>query len=60
MAAGVFGFTNCPDVCPTALNEIAVVMDNLGEKAAKVQPLFVTVDPERDTPARSAEPYLYL
>ena len=50
-----FGFTNCPDVCPTALDEIAVVMDNLGEKAAKVQPLFVTVDPERDTPARMAE-----
>ena len=50
-----FGFTNCPDVCPTALNEIAVVMDNLGDKAARVQPLFITVDPERDTPERMAE-----
>lgn len=50
-----FGFTNCPDVCPTRLNQIAVVMDNLGDKAAKVQPLFITVDPERDTPERMAE-----
>ena len=50
-----FGFTNCPDVCPTALNEIAQIMENLGEKAAKVQPLFITVDPERDTPERMAE-----
>lgn len=50
-----FGFTNCPDVCPTALNEIALVMDDLGEKAKKVQPLFITVDPERDSPERMAE-----
>lgn len=50
-----FGFTNCPDICPTALNEIAVVMDNLGKRAAKVQPLFITVDPEQDTPERMAE-----
>tara|TARA_R110000787_G_scaffold143488_5_gene257258 strand:+ start:36532 stop:37134 length:603 start_codon:yes stop_codon:yes gene_type:complete len=50
-----FGFTNCPDVCPTALNEIAQIIENLGEKAAKVQPLFITIDPERDTPERMAE-----
>ena len=50
-----FGFTTCPDVCPTALNEIAEVMEKLGAKAAKVQPLFITVDPERDTPERMAE-----
>lgn len=50
-----FGFTNCPDVCPTALNEIAEVMDSLGKKAAEVQPLFITVDPERDSPNQMAE-----
>jgi len=45
-----FGFTHCPDVCPTALNDIALTLDQLGPLAASVQPLFVTVDPERDTP----------
>ena len=45
-----FGFTHCPDVCPTALNDIALTMDQLGPLAAKVQPLFVSIDPERDTP----------
>lgn len=45
-----FGFTHCPDVCPTALNDIALTLDQLGPLAAKIQPLFVTVDPERDTP----------
>lgn len=50
-----FGFTYCPDVCPTTLNEIAEVMERLGEEAAKVQPLFITIDPERDTPERMAE-----
>jgi protein SCO1/2 len=45
-----FGFTHCPDVCPTALNDIALTLDQLGRDAAAVQPLFVTVDPERDTP----------
>lgn len=50
-----FGFTNCPDVCPTTLNQIAEIMDNLGENAAEVRPLFITVDPERDTPERMAE-----
>ncbi|HXT78764.1 MAG TPA: SCO family protein [Acetobacteraceae bacterium] len=46
-----FGYTFCPDVCPTTLNAVADAMDRLGSKAAKVQPLFITVDPKRDTPA---------
>jgi protein SCO1/2 len=43
-----FGFTNCPDVCPTTLSEVAQVMDGLGTDAGKVQPLFISIDPERD------------
>lgn len=43
-----FGFTNCPDVCPTTLSDVAQVMDNLGDDAAFVQPLFISIDPERD------------
>ena len=50
-----FGFTNCPDVCPTTLSEVAQVMDDLGEDAAQVQPLFISVDPERDAGADLAE-----
>lgn len=50
-----FGFSNCPDVCPTTLAEVAVVMDRLGENAQRVQPLFISIDPTRDTPARLAE-----
>ncbi len=46
-----FGFTYCPDVCPTDLQEIAGALDRLGPDADAVQPLFITVDPERDTPA---------
>jgi protein SCO1/2 len=44
-----FGFTHCPDVCPTTLAEMAQVMKELGPDADKVQVLFITVDPERDT-----------
>ena len=44
-----FGFTQCPDVCPTTMAEMATVMKELGPKADEVQVLFVTVDPERDT-----------
>ncbi len=44
-----FGYTYCPDVCPTELQVMAAVMDELGAAAEKVQPLFVTVDPARDT-----------
>lgn len=43
-----FGFTSCPDVCPTTLSEVAQVMDDLGPQADKVQPIFISVDPERD------------
>jgi protein SCO1/2 len=46
-----FGFTQCPDVCPTALSRAAAVMQRLGAQATKLQVIFVTVDPERDTPA---------
>lgn len=45
-----FGFTNCPDICPTGLQTIAIAMDELGAAGAKVQPILITVDPERDTP----------
>ena len=48
-SAVVFGYAHCPDVCPTTLLEMAAVMKNLGEDARRVQPLFVTVDPERDS-----------
>jgi protein SCO1/2 len=46
-----FGFTQCPDVCPTTLTELAQAKKLLGADGDKVQGLFVTVDPERDTPA---------
>ncbi|HEX5092566.1 MAG TPA: SCO family protein [Burkholderiales bacterium] len=49
-----FGFTHCPDVCPTTLADMAQVMRQLGPLADRVQVLFVTVDPERDTQAALA------
>jgi len=45
-----FGYTSCPDLCPTTLAEIAGALARLGALAARVQPLFVSIDPERDTP----------
>lgn len=45
-----FGFLQCPDVCPTALSRAVAVREQLGEQADKLQMLFITVDPERDTP----------
>lgn len=45
-----FGYTNCPDVCPTTLADLASTMKRLGPDASQVQVLFVTVDPKRDTP----------
>jgi protein SCO1 len=45
-----FGFTSCPDSCPTALLEISAALEKLGPDADKLQPLFITVDPQRDTP----------
>jgi protein SCO1/2 len=50
-----FGFTYCPDVCPTDLQDISLALDKLGAAADQVQPLFITVDPERDTAAHLAE-----
>ena len=46
-----FGYTQCPDICPTTLTEMQQVMTLLGTQSDKVQVLFVTVDPERDTAA---------
>ena len=45
-----FGYTHCPDACPTALNDISIALDELGPKRDAVRPVFITVDPERDTP----------
>ncbi|WP_323002250.1 SCO family protein [Denitromonas sp.] len=45
-----FGYTFCPDVCPTTLAEVADIMKQLGPLAERVQPVFITVDPARDTP----------
>jgi protein SCO1/2 len=50
-----FGYTSCPDACPTALNNMGVALDRLGSDAASLQPVFVTVDPKRDTPEALAE-----
>lgn len=46
-----FGFTHCPDVCPTTLAELAQARKQLGEQGERVQVVMITVDPERDTPA---------
>jgi protein SCO1/2 len=54
-----FGFTYCPDICPTDLQNIGLALDQLGPAADKVQPLFITVDPERDT-AEHLKEYLSL
>jgi len=45
-----FGYTFCPNTCPTALMDIALVLARLGGEADAIQPLFITVDPQRDTP----------
>lgn len=50
-----FGYTQCPDVCPTTLASLAEAMKALGPDADRVQVLFITVDPERDTPALLAQ-----
>jgi protein SCO1/2 len=46
-----FGYTNCPDVCPTTLNAVADGLDKLGAKSKEIVPIFITVDPKRDTAA---------
>jgi protein SCO1/2 len=45
-----FGYTNCPDVCPLTLNTLTEVLNKMGKDAAKIRPVFVSVDPRRDTP----------
>jgi len=50
-----FGYTFCPDVCPTELQTISAALDKLGPLAARVVPVFITIDPERDTVAALAE-----
>ena len=52
-----FGYTYCPDLCPTGLQSIAKALDQLGKDASKVQPLYITVDPARDTPSK-LKPYV--
>jgi cytochrome oxidase Cu insertion factor (SCO1/SenC/PrrC family) len=52
-----FGYTYCPDVCPTTLSLMAAALDRLGPRATQVVPVFITIDPERDTPAK-LKPYL--
>ncbi len=44
-----FGYTHCPDACPTALNNIALALSDLGAQKSAVRPVFITIDPERDT-----------
>ena len=52
-----FGYTNCPDACPTAPAEMAQVVKQLGPAGDEVQGFFITVDPERDTPERLASDF---
>ena len=47
-----FGFTNCPDVCPTTLQTMTDALEMLGPAAQRIRPVFVSVDPDRDTPER--------
>lgn len=47
-----FGYTSCPDVCPTTMAEMKLVMDALGDSASSVQVVFISVDPERDAPEK--------
>ncbi|MBI5185025.1 MAG: SCO family protein [Nitrospinae bacterium] len=51
----LFGYTSCPDICPTQLSLLTEVMDKLGELSGELQVLFITVDPERDTPKKLQE-----
>ncbi len=55
VTAVFFGFTRCPDVCPTTMVQMKSVLQELGPDAKRVQVLFVTVDPERDTPEALAQ-----
>lgn len=50
-----FGFTHCPEICPTTMATITRTMELLGDKAARIVPVFISIDPARDTPARLSE-----
>ena len=50
-----FGYTFCPDVCPTELSAMSQALDLLGDDAAEIQPVFITIDPARDTTEQMAE-----
>jgi cytochrome oxidase Cu insertion factor (SCO1/SenC/PrrC family) len=50
-----FGFTHCPDLCPAELQVMSAALDAMGPEAERIQPLFVTIDPDRDTPADLAD-----
>ena len=45
-----FGYSYCPDVCPTTLNDVSTALDQLGDRARDLRPIFITIDPRRDTP----------
>lgn len=49
-----FGFTNCPDICPAGLQVITAALEKLGKRADNVVPIFITLDPDRDTPEKLA------
>jgi protein SCO1/2 len=49
-----FGFTSCPDVCPAGLQLMSAALEKIGPKADRITPLFITLDPERDTPEKVA------
>jgi len=50
-----FGYTYCPDICPAELQVVAAALDELGDKSKDIQPIFITVDPERDTVEQMGE-----
>ena len=50
-----FGYTHCPDICPSALQVVAAALDKIGAKGAKVTPVFITFDSARDTPEKLAQ-----
>jgi protein SCO1/2 len=50
-----FGYISCPDICPSDLTSITLALNQLGDTADEVQPIFITLDPERDTPGHLAE-----
>lgn len=55
LVAVFFGYTHCPDVCPTTLSDFAMALKKMGKDASRVQVIFVTVDPARDTPKLLAQ-----